>query len=173
MRLRAVFSGSVSRQASSVTRLSFAVFCEDHFTYSPLLWTVGLPVSAVARVHCMISSTATAPAACAAQMARSCSLTASSKRSWVSSLGTCARDLVEVRADLPAREAAGRLRRHNLINPGQTALPFRHDHRCERGIPITRHLNGHRPVEQLITVLGRVPLITLDSSRSSGARFLS
>jgi hypothetical protein len=38
----------------------------------------------------------------------------------------------------------GRQRNHQIIDPGKPPLPFTHDHRLERGLPIPRHLNLHR-----------------------------
>jgi hypothetical protein len=52
--------------------------------------------------------------------------------------------LGEVRRNLPGRQPARRQRQHDLIHPGQPALPLPHNRRSERGLDITRHLDLHR-----------------------------
>ena len=54
-------------------------------------------------------------------------------------------DVGEVRRDLASGQASGRQRQDDLVDPGQPALPFLHDRRLERAVPITGHLDLHRP----------------------------
>jgi hypothetical protein len=46
-----------------------------------------------------------------------------------------------VGGDIPGGQTAGIQRQHDLINAGQPALPFGHDHRLEAAISVPRHLD--------------------------------
>jgi hypothetical protein len=54
-----------------------------------------------------------------------------------------ARDLGQVRGDLPGRQARDGQRDHYLIDPGQALLPLGYDLRLEAGIAVPRHADLH------------------------------
>src|SRR6195952_3890620 len=54
-------------------------------------------------------------------------------------------DLGEVRRDLTGGQAAGGQREHDLVDPVQAPLALLDDHRLEARVPVTRHLDLHRP----------------------------
>ena len=54
-------------------------------------------------------------------------------------------NLLQVRRDLPVREAFRGQGNHHVLDPGKPPLPFRDDLRLEAGIPVPRHAYFHRP----------------------------
>jgi hypothetical protein len=51
---------------------------------------------------------------------------------------------VQVRRDLPGREALGRQRQHDPVDPVQAPLPLAHDLRLEAAVAVAGHLDLHR-----------------------------
>ncbi len=53
-------------------------------------------------------------------------------------------DLGQVGLHFAGRQALGDQRDHQVIHPGESALPFGHDLRLERAVPVAGHLDLHR-----------------------------